>query len=100
MKVQWKLVNIINLKYANDTTFLSENNEDLKLLMKVKAESAKTGLLLNIKRVKAMTSGGLYIFKVDEEFETSLSTSAERKTTKSEVQAGIGHAGARKDSEV
>ena len=45
--------NIINLKYANDTTLMAENEEELRsLLMKVKEESEKTGLKLNISMAK------------------------------------------------
>ena len=50
--------NIINLIYANDTTLVSESEEELKsLLMKVKVESEKVGLNLNIQKTKIMASG-------------------------------------------
>ena len=50
--------NINNLRYADDSTFLAESEEDLKsLLMKVKEESVKPGLKLNIKKTKIMASG-------------------------------------------
>ena len=50
--------NINNLRYADDTTFLAGSEEELKnLLMKVKEESAKVGLKLNIQRTKIMASG-------------------------------------------
>ena len=49
--------NINNLRYANDTTFMAESNEELKsLLMKVKKESEKAGLKLNIQKMKIMAS--------------------------------------------
>ena len=49
--------NINNLRYADDTTLMSEREEDLKsLLMKVKEESEKVGLKLNIQKTKIMTS--------------------------------------------
>ena len=49
--------NINNLKYADDTTLMAENEEELKsLLMKVKEESEKVGLKLNIQKNKIMTS--------------------------------------------
>ena len=49
--------NINNLRYANDTTLIVENEEELKrLLMKVKEESAKSGLKLNTKKTKIMAS--------------------------------------------
>ena len=51
--------NINNLRYADDTTLLAENKEELKsLLMKVKEESEKAGLELNIQKTKIMASGG------------------------------------------
>ena len=50
--------NINNLRYADDTTFKAESEEELKsLLMKVKVESEKVGLKLNIQKTKIMTSG-------------------------------------------
>ena len=50
--------NINNLKYADDTTLMAESKEDLKgLLMKVKEESEKVGLKLNIQKTKIMASG-------------------------------------------
>ena len=50
--------NISNLRYADDTTFMAENEEELKsLLMKVKEESEKVGLKLNIQKMKIMASG-------------------------------------------
>ena len=50
--------NINNLRYANDTTLMAESEEKLKtLLMKVKKESEKAGLKLNIQNTKIMTSG-------------------------------------------
>ena len=50
--------NINNLRYADDTTFMAESKEELKnLLMKVKGESEKVGLKLNIQKTKIMASG-------------------------------------------
>ena len=50
--------NINNLRYANDTTFMAESKEELKsLLMKVKKESEKVGLKLNIQKTKIVASG-------------------------------------------
>ena len=50
--------NIKNLRYADDTTFMAESEEALKsLLMKVKVESEKVGLKLNIQKTKIMTCG-------------------------------------------
>ena len=49
---------IKNLRYADDTTLMAESEEELKsLLMKVKVENEKAGLLLNIKKTKIMASG-------------------------------------------
>ena len=50
--------NLNNLRYADDTTFMAESEEELKsLLMKVKEESEKVGLKLNIQKMKIMASG-------------------------------------------
>ena len=57
--------NIIKLKYADDTTVMSESEEELKsLLMKVKEESEKTGLKLNIQKAKTMASGPITSWEV------------------------------------
>ena len=56
IKIAWK--NINNLRYADDTTLMTEIEEELKsLLMKVKEESEKFGLKLNIQKTKIMASG-------------------------------------------
>ena len=58
--------NINNLRYADDTTLVEESEEDLKsLLMKVKEESEKTGLKLNIQKTKSMTSGPITSWQID-----------------------------------
>ena len=49
--------NINNLKYADDTTLMAESEEELKSLLKVKDESEKVGLKLNIQKTKIMVSG-------------------------------------------
>ena len=60
--------NINNLKYADDTTPKAESEEDLKsLLMKLKEESAKVGLKLNIQKTKIMVSGPITSWKIDGE---------------------------------
>ena len=52
--------NINNLRYADDTTLMAESEEELKsFLMKVKEESEKVGLKLNIQKIKIMTSGSI-----------------------------------------
>ena len=56
--------NINNLRYANDITFMAESEEELKsLLMKVKQESEKADLKLNIQKTKIMASTNLFIFQ-------------------------------------
>ena len=58
--------NINNLRYADDTTLMEESEEDLKsLLMKVKEESEKVGLKLNIQKMKIMASGPITSWEVD-----------------------------------
>ena len=60
--------NINNLKYADDTTFMAESKEELKnLLMKVKEESEKVGLKLNIQKTKIMASGPITSWEIDRE---------------------------------
>ena len=60
--------NINNLRYADDTTFTAESEEELKsLLMKVKEESGKPGLKLNIQKTKIMESGPMTSWQVDVE---------------------------------
>ena len=58
--------NINNLRYADDTTLMAESEEDLKsLLMKVKEESEKAGLKLNIQKTKIMASGPNTSWEID-----------------------------------
>ena len=60
--------NINNLRYADDTTLLAESEEELKsLLMKVKEESEKDGLKLNIQKSKIMASGPITSWQIDGE---------------------------------
>ena len=60
--------NINNLRYADDTTFMTENEEELKtVLMKVKEESEKVGLKLNIQKTKIMASGPITSWEIDGE---------------------------------
>ena len=60
--------NINNFRYADDTTLMAESEEELKsLLMKVKEESEKVGLKLNIQKTKIMASGPITSCQIDEE---------------------------------
>ena len=60
--------NISNLRYADDTTFMAESEEELKiLLLKMKEESEKVGLKLNIQKTKIMASGPITSWKIDGE---------------------------------
>ena len=60
--------NINNLRYADDTTVMAESEEELKtLLMKVKVESEKVGLKLNIQKTKIMASGAIASWQIDGE---------------------------------
>ena len=60
--------NINNLRYVDDTTLMAESEEELKsLLMKVKEESEKVGLELNIQKTKIMASGPITSWQIDEE---------------------------------
>ena len=58
--------NISNLRYVDDTTLMAESEEELKsLLMKVKEESGKAGLKLNVQKTKIMTSGPITSGQID-----------------------------------
>ena len=57
--------NISNLRYADDTTLMAESEEELKSLLKVKEESEKVGLKLNIQKTKIMASGPITAWKID-----------------------------------
>ena len=58
--------NINNLRYADDTTFMAESEEELKsLLMKVEEESEKVGLKLNIQKTKIIASGPVTSWEID-----------------------------------
>ena len=60
--------NINNVRYADDTTLMAESEEELKsLLMKVKVESEKVGLKLNIRKIKIMVSGPITSWQIDGE---------------------------------
>ena len=66
IKIAGRSIN--NLRYADDTTLMAESEEELKsLLMKVKEESEKVGLKLNIQKTKIMTSGPITSWQIDGE---------------------------------
>ena len=59
--------NIDNLRYADDTSLMAENEELKRLLLKVKEESEKTGLKLNIQKIKIVASGHITSWQIDGE---------------------------------
>ena len=66
--------NINNLRYADDTTLMAESEEELKiLLMKVKEESEKVGLMLNFQKTKIMASGPITSWEIDGETRETVS---------------------------
>ena len=66
IKIAWR--NINNLRYADDTILMAESEEELKsLLMKVKEESEKVDLKLNIQKTKIMASGPITSWQIDGE---------------------------------
>ena len=66
IKIAGRSIN--NLRYADDTTLMAESKEELKsLLMKVKVESEKVGLKLNIQKMKIMASGPITSWQIDGE---------------------------------
>ena len=66
IKIARKKIN--NLRYSDDTTLMAESKEELKsLLMKVKEESEKAGLKLNIQKIKIMASSPITSWEIDEE---------------------------------
>ena len=64
--------NINNLRYANDTTLMAESEELKSLLIKVKEESKKLGLKLNIQKTKIMASGPITSWEIDGETVSNL----------------------------
>ena len=66
IKIAWR--NINNLRYADDTTLMAESKEELKsLVMKVKEQSEKVGLTLNIQKTKIMASDPITLLEIDGE---------------------------------
>ena len=67
-KLESRVWNINNLRYTDDTTLMAESEEELKsLLMKLKEESEKVGLKLNIQKTKIMASGPITSWQIDRE---------------------------------
>ena len=67
-KLESRYMHINNLRYADDTTIMAESEEEQKsLLMKVKEESEKVGLKLNIQKTKVMASGPITSWQIDGE---------------------------------
>ena len=60
--------NVNNLRYTDDTTFMAENEELKSLLIKVKEETEKVGLKLNIQKTKIMPSGPINLWQIDGDF--------------------------------
>ena len=65
--------NINNLRYADDTTLMAESEELKSLLIKVKVESEKVGLKLNIQKTKIMAPGPISSWQIDEEIVETMS---------------------------
>ena len=65
IKISWR--NINNLRYADDTTLMAESEELKSLLMKVKEQSEKVDLKLNIQKTKIMASGSITSWQIDGE---------------------------------
>ena len=72
--------NINNLRYADDTTLMTESEELKSLLMKVKEESEKVGLKLNIQKTKIMASSPITSWQIDGETMEMVSISPKRET--------------------
>ena len=66
-EIKMARININNLRYADDTTLMAESDELKSLLMKVKEESGKIGLKLNIQKTKIMASGPVTSWQIDGE---------------------------------
>ena len=78
LKIDFLLTTINNLRYADDTTLMVESEEELKsLLMKVKEESEKVGLKLNIQKTKIMASGPITLWEIDGERVETVETVAD-----------------------
>ena len=73
IKSAWRKIN--NLRYADETTFIAESEEELKsLLMKVKEDSEKVGLKLNIQNTKIMACGPITSWQIDGETMETMET--------------------------
>ena len=86
--------NINNLRYADDTTIMAESKEELKsLLMKVKVESEKVGLKLNIQKTKIMQSGPISSWQIDGETMETVTDSAGKDWRREKKGANRGWGG-------
>ena len=82
--------NINNLRYADDTTLMAENEEELKsLLMKMKEESEEVGLKLNIQKTKIMASGPITLLQIDGETVTDFILGGSKITADGDCSHGI-----------
>ena len=79
--------NINNLRYAYDTTLMAESEEELKSLLKVKEESKKVGLKLNIWKTKIMASGPITSWKIDGETMETVSDFGAPKSLQMVIEA-------------
>ena len=64
-EIKIAMININNLKYADDTTLMVDSEEELSLLMKVKKESEKAGLKINIQKMKVMASDPITSWQIN-----------------------------------
>ena len=81
--------NINNLRYADDTTLMAESEELKSFLMKVKEESEKVGLKLNIQKIKIMASGPITSWQIDGETVTEFILGAYKITEDGDCSHGI-----------
>ena len=82
--------NINNLRYADDTTLMAESEEELKsLLMKVKEESEKVGLKLNIQKTKIMTSSPITSWQMEKQWKQCQTLGGSKITTDGDISHEI-----------
>ena len=81
--------NIYNLRYADDTTLMAESKEQKSLLMKVKEESEKVGLMFNTQKTKIMASGPIISWQIDGEIVADFILGGSKITADGECSHGI-----------